>query len=694
MIIHSLTLENFRQFHGRQRLEFSTDKDRNVTLIYGSNGSGKTTLLNAFTWGLYGTTTDGFDQAAQLISNLAWSKAATGDEVTARVEIEFEDHGKLYTIARVQTARKAEDGSPIATRNEEVTLHVTDETGKNDELHTAVGAINAILPERLHRFVFFDGERGLERLTNPDSFKEAEEAVKTVLGLEIVERAIEDLGATRRRLNSELSDVGTDRDKELNEQIEAQSAQQARLEEELATVYANLAADRRALADVNEELAKTEESRELQSRREGFDQAVTEATKRIAKANQDLDRAVQRDGYLAFIEPLAQEVDSLYEEKRARGQIPAAITMQLVQDLLSDGRCICGTELKDGQSEHEHVTGWLERAPRREVEDSWINVSAQTKINYSKRDSLYQYLDETLAERDSHENERTVWDNKRSEISDQIKDIDSGEVQQLEVRRDQLATQITEGDRHAAVLEHDSKRLESLKANLQRDLEKAEQENERASLARRRLAAVGGAIDVLKRILNLRSEQTRRQLDERIKAIFSKICFRPFVPSLDSTFRLSLSERIGGRELPVAKSTGESQILSLSFVGAVAERARQRYEESQGAEGHSSSLLSFEGGIFPLVLDAVFGNLDDEYQMSAAQALPDLAPQVIIMVSRAQGADAVREALWPRAGKIAVCTLYTSDKGAGDADVATPSATVPYRVEIADREDRTELVEA
>ena len=54
MLIKSLRMENFRQFKGTTKVDFSCDPDRNVTIILGDNTFGKTTLLQAFNWCLYG----------------------------------------------------------------------------------------------------------------------------------------------------------------------------------------------------------------------------------------------------------------------------------------------------------------------------------------------------------------------------------------------------------------------------------------------------------------------------------------------------------------------------------------------------------------------------------------------------------------------------------------------------------------
>ena len=54
MKLERITLENFRQYFGKQRLEFSRDPQKNVTVIHGVNGAGKTSMFLAINWCLYG----------------------------------------------------------------------------------------------------------------------------------------------------------------------------------------------------------------------------------------------------------------------------------------------------------------------------------------------------------------------------------------------------------------------------------------------------------------------------------------------------------------------------------------------------------------------------------------------------------------------------------------------------------------
>ncbi|MHB1210623.1 MAG: AAA family ATPase, partial [Acidimicrobiales bacterium] len=219
MMLRSLMLENFRQFFGVQTIAFATGEDQNVTVVYGANGAGKTALLNAFTWCLYKQTTEGFERPTEIVNHRSWAEANEGDSVTARVVVEFEHENQVYTVERILVERKGPDGRRDKIRDAEVSLAFIDEGGKHHSARdNPDGALNQILPERLHRFFFFDGER-IETLVKPAAYSEIEDAIKTVLGLEIIERSVKHLAEARRILEDDLSEVGSEEDRRLTEEL-------------------------------------------------------------------------------------------------------------------------------------------------------------------------------------------------------------------------------------------------------------------------------------------------------------------------------------------------------------------------------------------------------------------------------------------------------------------------------------------
>lgn len=675
MILKSLTLENFRQFYGLQRLDFSTSEDKNVTVVYGANGSGKTTLLNAFTWALYEATSPGFDKPDDLVNHRAWAEADPGEEVTARVIVEFEHENNLFTLERVTTERKREGDGRVRVRDGIVTLTVVDEGGRSDERSNPGGTINSILPDRLHRFFFFDGER-IENLVKPAAYAEIEDAIKTVLGLEVIERAVNHLADARKALEKEVSDVGSDEDRRLASEIADLEAERLRKEDDLKNTASNRSARENDLALVNDQLASLEEAHELQKQREELEQAVADSELRISNSRQQLARKLNRDGYLAFIENLADRTLTIFEQRRERGEIPADIKLQFVQDLLERGKCICGTHLVDGEAAYAAVADWMTRAGRADVEAAWNRLPAQAKGLYGQRDDLYHYLHETNQELAENREQRRRYAEKLSEIKEQVDLIDSAQVQELEARRDQLKRDIENDSKKIWATEHDLEHLDKRLEGLRKQLESVQEENKKAEVAKKRARIVREAREVFQQILDLRTEAVRQQLDERIKELYGRISFKPYTPTLSQAFHLELMKSVGDGDASVARSTGENQILSLAFVGAVAEHARDRYREMQSEAADGA--LSFHGGIYPVVMDSPFGSLDENYQRQIARAIPELAPQVIVFASKTQGLRTVQEELLPRMGREAVIEFHTPKPDAEQELIELRGGARPY----------------
>ena len=204
----------------------------------------------------------------------------------------------------------------------------------------------------------------------------------------------------------------------------------------------------------------------------------------------------------------------------------------------------------------------------------------------------------------------------------------------------------------------------------------AEEEGEKAQKAKRRVEIAATARDLFEQILALRTDEVRSGLDDRVRRIFSDISFKTSVPRLSGDFHLELLDSVeGGRA--VAKSTGENLLLSLSFVGALAEYARERFEESSQKAGELTSGLSYRGGIYPLVTDSPFGDLDENYCGDIARAIPVLAPQVIVMISKRQAGGPVESELGQRVGSRFVLEFHT-EKEDGHETIKVLGHDHPY----------------
>ena len=105
-------------------------------------------------------------------------------------------------------------------------------------------------------------------------------------------------------------------------------------------------------------------------------------------------------------------------------------------------------------------------------------------------------------------------------------------------------------------------------------------------------------------------------LSAELKSVFKSITHKNYTPTLSEGFELTLHTIVDGVQLPVQKSTGENQILSLSFVAAVSKLAREIRKERR-AEGESAD----DAGTYPIVMDAA-GNFTDLTQTTGSVTFP------------------------------------------------------------------------
>ena len=102
MLIKQITLQNFRQFKGKQELVFATDSNQNVTVLLGDNTFGKTTILQAFNWCLFNEADFPKESNPDFLLNLdlAEEKAGMEQKLEVYVELILEHNDIEYTILR------------------------------------------------------------------------------------------------------------------------------------------------------------------------------------------------------------------------------------------------------------------------------------------------------------------------------------------------------------------------------------------------------------------------------------------------------------------------------------------------------------------------------------------------------------------------------------------------------------------
>src|SRR6266496_3817909 len=218
MLIRRLILENYGLFSGRKEIDLAPrvkyGKRRPIVLFGGKNGTGKTTLLEAIRLALYGRIALGprirqSDYVAFLRARIHRAPVQHVSSSSATLAIEF-DHvhrgvQDRYLVQRSWRIVGAEDIS------ESLTVLKNDQHLDELDAEFWQGFVRDIIPEGLSQLFFFDGERIRELAEDATGAGVLAESIKSLLGLDFVERLNADLTVYSNR---EVARLGSASDRE------------------------------------------------------------------------------------------------------------------------------------------------------------------------------------------------------------------------------------------------------------------------------------------------------------------------------------------------------------------------------------------------------------------------------------------------------------------------------------------------
>ncbi len=199
------------------------------------------------------------------------------------------------------------------------------------------------------------------------------------------------------------------------------------------------------------------------------------------------------------------------------------------------------------------------------------------------------------------------------------------------------------------------------------------------------MAAAQDAIERLTQVRMRLNQQFRSSLEKRVQEIFTSISFTPYIPKLTETYELKLTENTAAQETLVAASTGENQILSLSFIGGIIDRVREWIQEN--------ALMGLDSSTFPIVMDSPFGILDEIYRRQIAKVLPTLANQLVVLVTKTQWRGEVQEEMAKHIGREYVLTYHSPKPECEEDTIELGGVYYPLVKQSTNQFEYTEIVE-
>lgn len=632
MLLQTIELQNFRQFVN-EKIDFSTDPERNVTLIIGENGTGKTTFAQAFFWCFYGET----DFSDKIILNRSVIEKMTPDQKeTVRVAIRLTHGSAEYEIIRTQEYKKAYTNR-VTAANTVLNVQVKSADGNTRYLKPleCESAIQNILPKELANYFFFDGER-IEKMSKEIASGRKSSgfsnAVVGLTGLKATLAALDHLSPTRTssvmgKLTLEYRGDSDGKMQQLTKRIGELQDELERITVRLSEIDDEIESATTSRAQFEQDIKQFADGEKLQNERERLRRELEDVKRTKATFVKDICKAFN-DGMPTFfgISMVKDALEVLSHSDFSGKDIPE-MHAKTIQFLLKRGTCICGTHFDPGTIPYNKVMELMDYLPPQSIGVTVGQFIKDSRMKYSRENDLLQQLKDKMALISTQTDKVEELKEDIAQISDKL---DGADVRE-QVRK--INGQITACTKIISARKDEQKRLlirqgqceeeKKQKENRRSELSLLDKNNQKIELYK---AYTQQIYDELLAEYKEKEKNVRERLERSINEIFKSIYDGGLSLSIDEKYNISVyvTDFEGG----VETSTAQSISVIFAFISAIIKMARDNQVEN-GDEAYSEP--------YPLVMDAPLSAFDKRRIKAICSAIPETAEQVIIFIKDTDG---------------------------------------------------------
>ena len=439
--------QNFRLLRDVE-IDFSTDPDKPLTVIRAENESGKTTLLVGLQWGLYGDPALPGRASEFRLHPINWEESSERATISVEIDLELSrsrstrqggtiHQTEVYRITR--TAQETVNGIHWQRDTSSLSLHHRTERGW-DEIHYPDRIISDEIPEELREIFFTDGDRALTFIEAAETYSKRDrvkKSIRSLLGLDIIEAALNHVKATSRKVNAEAKNVGA------NESVEEVATELENAEAEIERHGKIIDESRSAADSIEVEIRDLEKELsnalikgdkvDLERRRSRNNteyKNANAAKKTAVESHSELFRsmAFSRDLIGKPLEESMARLDALRTQKRfPKTSIP------VLEDILKAQACVCGASLGDNDSSDQHRREHIENL----IEDSrqadelqevltelYYSIRTLREVSAGGRGNWVEQFDDVANRRDNLDSRIEELGKEARELDIQIKQLD------------------------------------------------------------------------------------------------------------------------------------------------------------------------------------------------------------------------------------------------------------------------------
>jgi len=645
MRIDYIKLKNYRQYRNEKIIFADFKKNRPLTIILGANGSGKTNLLNAVTWCLYGKELHigGKYRGLPIVNTLVLSRLKPKEICHVEVEIQFRDKNEdIIVVKRSVDFQKLENNKykkvsdPAANMPDGSRLEMLRQIRRDIiPISDPSYIIQQLIPEKINEYFFFDGER-LDYYFKEESGKNIEEAVFKISQLELLERVIEHLKAKKRDFLKKSKDLSPNIEK-IRDKIDILETSLKNYKESLEKIKIEKNIAEKNEKEISEKLRSNSipNIKKLEEERIRTEKDLKRLDQHIDTLSDEKFDYLIKEAPSIFSYNAIVRMEKMIDKKKKAKEIPPTIDRTLLENLLEEGRCICGTDISEKNVHRENI----ERLLKKFSKLSEISVEL-----LEEHTNLRAILDEVRDFRDKQieygkklkkfEEERKEKSKLLTMISEKIGECDIEEIRRLETKLQEYKKAISEAASEIGKREARIEQTEKSIIKLEEDLKEELSKEERYRQLRKICSFCDDCLDAANKIINDIMEEIRKEIEDKTRKQFLDLIWKKETykdVKIDDHYTISVLDQ-AKRESMGTLGAGEREALALSFMAA---------------------LNSVSGFDVPIIIDTPLARISREPKKNIAENLPNYfeGKQVTLLVTEEEYTSEVRERLSKSIGR-------------------------------------------
>ncbi len=650
MLLKKITLDNFRCFKGHHEMLFSTNEDKNVTLVFAENGTGKTTMVQAFQWVLYSKVEE--FNVKSLLNLVVEKEMEPNSSADVIVSIELEHKGVEYKIQRSQVYRKDSTGF-VKPDSPKLSVSQKDKYGNTvfNDMNESLSIVNGILPESLSKYFFFSGERidAMSKEALRGKVNEFKSAVQNILGLDVLNQAMEHLKPTQNsvigRYNALIDENGSQEAKELrsliyrdnekvlknNQRIDEINPQITYYEEEIEKCkqillqYNEVEQQQKQLDQIRLDIKNYEKIRESQ---------ITEFAFKFSTVTfKYMSQKLIKD---ALVE--------LKDTNNIDKGIPD-IRKTTIDYLMKQGKCICGTDLHQYDSEAvKNLTDLLKYIPPESLGNQINGFKNSSKYRLRDSENFYDDFVAKLTAVRTTENNIATKQNEEGKYNEIILNSSNEKIKETKNNQNEYERTLSKLREELTELISDNKFLDKEIKKAESDvlkLELKEKKNSSIEIQRRYAQA---AYKLIVDAYEFEEQNVRTELETDINDLFKQIYDGGMTISIDENYKIkSFVNGLQDATSNLDQNTAKSYSIIFAFIVGVIKMAKEKVAKK------NNGVLVNTSGEYPLVMDAPLSSFDKKRIKNICDVIPSIANQVIIFIKDTDG-DIAHNYLMSRVG--------------------------------------------